>query len=194
MRGFGLRQNDDIQGGQCLVPERLSDKTFQSVAHDRSFVGFFGDRQAKPRMVEFAVAAQYCKERIPAADGFFKDVLEFLASQEPLLPRELATAHRGSRCLGLCFAGLRRQARPALRPAALEHKAARFGGHPRTKTVGTFALQVAGLKGAFHGSGSAGRRQNRSSEKKAAKRTVGTYSCQPMAAKDKAIFQWSLAR
>ena len=46
---------------------------------------------------------------------------------------------------------LRRQLRTAFGTAALEHEAAGLRSHPCTETMGSGALQCAGLISAFHG-------------------------------------------
>ena len=91
-----------------------------------------------------------------ASRRFIEDAIEVGGSLEPVFFGEATwLADFNALLVGLVAVSrirmtLRRQLGTALRAAALEHEAAGFRRHPGPESVGSGALQFAGLIGAFH--------------------------------------------
>ena len=73
-----LIHDDDINAVQLLLmlSKRLSNHPLNAVSRRRFTTMFFRDRKAESWLFVFIVAAEHCKEFIPASRGFFEHAAE----------------------------------------------------------------------------------------------------------------------
>ena len=73
-----LIHDDHINAAQLLLvlSKRFSNHPLNTVSRCRFTTMFFRDRKAEPRLFVIIVAAEHCKEFIPASRGFFEHAAE----------------------------------------------------------------------------------------------------------------------
>ena len=73
-----LIHDDDINAVQLLLvlSKRLSNHSLNTVSRRRFTTMFFRDGKAEPCLFVIIVAAEHCKEFIPASRGFFEHAAE----------------------------------------------------------------------------------------------------------------------
>ena len=143
--GTGVGQHDQIDSGELLAvaPEGFPDRPLDAMAVHRTAHMLFRDRQAKAGLLPVIGPMQHGETAVPVPRCLGEHSPVVGRRGQPATPIEV-----------LMSQGVRpesgRQAGAAARTARVDDLATAFGGHTGAETVGTRALQAAGLEGAFH--------------------------------------------
>jgi len=151
-----LGENDNVYAAQCpvLTTETFSADPPHPIAPHRGGNFLLGHGETYARLLATIVPVQNGEIAVGGTPGTGKYLLKFSGFQESRVTTK-AMRYRGHDCIllaGGCARSVRQASALFLAPA-FQHKAAAFGRHTGTKTVGTFALDDAGLISTFHFSG-----------------------------------------
>jgi hypothetical protein len=140
----GTGHDHDVQALQSgLMPaEAFPNQALDPVSIHRQLEVFLADGQPQSGQVQVVGSGEHRQYRIRRADRPVKDVFEIARFQQSLVPGEIAA--------GSAQAELYGQALTALGTTAFDHQTAGLGLHARTETMGTFALEITGLKCPLH--------------------------------------------
>mgnify|MGYP001824832126 CR=1 FL=1 len=127
------------------MAKTFTDYTFYAIACHCIARHLAGYCQPQARMLLLVGGGQYRHPAIiQSVAAAFKDTLVIFRFGEPYPTRErVAPEHKTGRS--------DRQPGPTLGTTGIDHTTAILGAHSGTKTMGTLALQVTGLKSSFHG-------------------------------------------
>jgi hypothetical protein len=140
--GTGHHHNIEASQSGLMPAKAFTYQPLDPVAIHRQLELLLADGQSQSGHSQRVGPGENGQKRIPGTDGLVKDAFEVARFQQSLVPGEIASLPYQAELYG--------QALTALGATALKHKATSLGLHAGTKTVGTLALEITGLKCPLH--------------------------------------------